>query len=375
MKEALPGKIGSIKMLDNFYRNKKVLVTGHSGFKGSWLSVWLSMLDAEICGFSKDIPTNPSNFKSINIDKKIRHIIGDIKDIDKLKKVFQDFKPEIVFHLAAQPLVRKSYKEPMDTFETNVLGTVNILECIKESSSVRAGVMITSDKAYRNQEWIWGYRENDLLGGEDPYSASKGCAELVINSYCKSFFQEGPFVASTRAGNVIGGGDWAEDRIVPDAVRAWVKKNPVIIRQPESTRPWQHVLEPLSGYLLLGKLLYEQGKTFAGQAYNFGPSNMDDKSVKDVLNSIKKYWDNAGWLIENHSSIAKESILLKLCCDKALSMLGWHSILSFEESMQMTALWYKSFYENKDTDMLKFSFDQIKIYKKKAKELGLPWSK
>jgi CDP-glucose 4,6-dehydratase len=375
MKEALPGKIGSIKMLDNFYRNKKVLVTGHSGFKGSWLSVWLSMLDAEICGFSKDIPTNPSNFKSINIDKKIRHIIGDIKDINKLKKVFQDFKPEIVFHLAAQPLVRKSYKEPMDTFETNVLGTVNILECIKESSSVRAGVMITSDKAYRNQEWIWGYRENDLLGGEDPYSASKGCAELVINSYCKSFFQEGPFVASTRAGNVIGGGDWAEDRIVPDAVRAWVKKNPVIIRQPESTRPWQHVLEPLSGYLLLGKLLYEQGKTFAGQAYNFGPSNMDDKSVKDVLNSIKKYWDNAGWLIENHSSIAKESILLKLCCDKALSMLGWHSILSFEESMQMTALWYKSFYENKDTDMLKFSFDQIKIYKKKAKELGLPWSK
>jgi len=362
-------------MLDNFYRNKKVLVTGHSGFKGSWLSVWLSMLDAEICGFSKDIPTNPSNFKSINIDKKIRHIIGDIKDINKLKKVFQDFKPEIVFHLAAQPLVRKSYKEPMDTFETNVLGTVNILECIKESSSVRAGVMITSDKAYRNQEWIWGYRENDLLGGEDPYSASKGCAELVINSYCKSFFQEGPFVASTRAGNVIGGGDWAEDRIVPDAVRAWVKKNPVIIRQPESTRPWQHVLEPLSGYLLLGKLLYEQGKTFAGQAYNFGPSNMDDKSVKDVLNSIKKYWDNAGWLIENHSSIAKESILLKLCCDKALSMLGWHSILSFEESMQMTALWYKSFYENKDTDMLKFSFDQIKIYKKKAKELGLPWSK
>jgi len=337
--------------------------------------VWLSMLDAEICGFSKDIPTNPSNFKSINIDKKIRHIIGDIKDINKLKKVFQDFKPEIVFHLAAQPLVRKSYKEPMDTFETNVLGTVNILECIKESSSVRAGVMITSDKAYRNQEWIWGYRENDLLGGEDPYSASKGCAELVINSYCKSFFQEGPFVASTRAGNVIGGGDWAEDRIVPDAVRAWVKKNPVIIRQPESTRPWQHVLEPLSGYLLLGKLLYEQGKTFAGQAYNFGPSNMDDKSVKDVLNSIKKYWDNAGWLIENHSSIAKESILLKLCCDKALSMLGWHSILSFEESMQMTALWYKSFYENKDTDMLKFSFDQIKIYKKKAKELGLPWSK
>ena len=362
-------------MFDNFYKNKKILVTGHCGFKGSWLTAWLLMMGADICGFSKNIPTSPSNFESIRIDKKIHHIIGDIKDIVKLKKTFQDFKPEIVFHLAAQPLVRKSYKEPKDTFDTNVIGTVNILECIKMSKSVKAGVIITSDKAYRNQEWIWGYRENDLLGGEDPYSASKGCAEIIINSYCKSFFKEGPYIASTRAGNVIGGGDWAEDRIVPDAVRAWIKDKPVIIRHPESTRPWQHVLEPLSGYLLLGKLLYEQGNKFASQAYNFGPSNLDDNSVKDVLNCIKKYWNNAGWLIENNNSIAKESILLKLSCDKALSKLGWHSILSFEESMQMTASWYKSFYEDKNIDMLKFSFDQMKIYKKKAKEMDLLWSK
>ena len=371
----LLGKIGSSKMFGNFYRNKKVLITGNTGFKGSWLSAWLLMLGADVCGFSKDIPTNPSNFKSININKKIRHFVGDVKDIDKLRKVFKDFKPEIVFHLAAQPLVRKSYKEPTETFETNVLGTMNILECIKGSSFVKAGVMITSDKAYRNQEWIWGYRENDLLGGEDPYSVSKGCAELVINSYCKSFFQDGPFIASTRAGNVIGGGDWAEDRIVPDAVRAWIKNKPVVIRHPESTRPWQHVLEPLSGYLLLGKLLYKKGKTFASQAYNFGPSNMDDHSVKDVLNCIKKYWDNAGWLIEKHNSTAKESILLKLSCDKALSMLGWHSVFSFEESMEMTASWYKSFYEDKDINMLEFSFDQIKTYEKKTKKRGLLWPK
>mgnify|MGYP006089332713 CR=1 FL=1 len=371
----LLGKIGRSKMFGNFYRNKKVLITGNTGFKGSWLSAWLLMLGADVCGFSKDIPTNPSNFKSININKKIRHFVGDVKDIDKLRKVFKDFKPEIVFHLAAQPLVRKSYKEPTETFETNVLGTMNILECIKGSSFVKAGVMITSDKAYRNQEWIWGYRENDLLGGEDPYSASKGCAELVINSYCKSFFQDGPFIASTRAGNVIGGGDWAEDRIVPDAVRAWIKNKPVVIRHPESTRPWQHVLEPLSGYLLLGKLLYRKGKTFASQAYNFGPSNMDDHSVKDVLNCIKKYWDNAGWLIEKHNSTAKESILLKLNCDKVLSMLGWHSVFSFEESMEMTASWYKSFYEDKDINMLEFSFDQIKMYEKKAKKIGLLWPK
>ena len=371
----LPGKIGSNKMLDNFYKNKRVLITGHSGFKGSWLSAWLLMLGAEICGFSKNIPSNPSNFKSINIDKKIQHFIGDVRDIDKLKKVFQDFKPEIVFHLAAQPLVRKSYKEPILTFETNVLGTINVLECIKNSSFVRASIMITSDKAYRNQEWTWGYRENDLLGGEDPYSASKGCAELVINSYCKSFFEEGPFVASTRAGNVIGGGDWAEDRIVPDAVRAWEKNKPVVIRHPESTRPWQHVLEPLSGYLLLGKLLYEKGKIFSGQAYNFGPSNIDDHSVKDVLNCINEYWNNAGWIIENQNSVVKESILLKLCCDKALNKLGWRSIFSFEETMQMTASWYKSFYEDKDIDMLKFSFEQIKKYEKKAKEAGLLWMK
>ncbi len=362
-------------MFGNFYKNKKILITGHTGFKGSWLSAWLLMLGSEVCGYSKDVPTNPSNFKSIKIKKKIKHVSADIKNISKLKKVFQNFKPEIVFHLAAQPLVRKSYKKPLLTFETNVLGTLNVLQCIKDSSSVKASVIITSDKAYRNQEWIWGYRENDTLGGEDPYSASKGCAELVINSYCKSFFNKGPFVASTRAGNVIGGGDWAEDRIIPDSVKAWVKKKPVIIRQPEATRPWQHVLEPLSGYLWLAKLLHEKGNLYAGQSYNFGPSNMEDHSVKDVLNYIKKYWDKASWLIKKNTPKEKESILLKLCCDKALSKLGWQSIFSFEETMKLTASWYKLYYEDKDADMLEYSFQQIKLYEKKAKNFGIQWSK
>ena len=367
------GKIGNRKMFGNFYKNKKILVTGNTGFKGSWLSAWLLMLGAKVCGFSKDIPTNPSNFKILKINNKIKHFVGDVRDLNKLKKVFKNFKPEIVFHLAAQPLVRKSYKDPLHTFETNVLGTINVLECIKDCSFVKSGIIITSDKAYRNQEWIWGYRENDLLGGEDPYSASKGCAELVINSYCNSYFKNGPYVASARAGNVIGGGDWAEDRIVPDAVKAWIKNKPVVIRQPESTRPWQHVLEPLSGYLLLGKLLFKQGKNFNGQAYNFGPSNMDDHSVKDVLNCINKYWVNSGWKIKKNHSTAKESVLLKLNCDKALNMLGWHSSFSFEETMKMTASWYKSYYGDKNIDMLNFSFDQIKIYEKKAKKLGLLW--
>ena len=333
------------------------------------------MLGANVYGFSKDIPTNPSNFICTNIDREITHTNGDINDKQKIRKVFKKFKPEIVFHLAAQPLVRKSYKEPLKTFETNILGTANILECIKESSFVKAGVMITSDKAYRNQEWIWGYRENDLLGGDDPYSASKGCAELIINSYCESFFKEGPYIASTRAGNVIGGGDWAKDRIIPDAIRAWSKNKSVIIRHPESTRPWQHVLEPLSGYLLLGKLLYQRGKNYSGQSYNFGPSNLDDHSVKDVLNSLKQYWTDASWLVEKNKTVAKESVLLKLSCDKALKVLGWKSVFSFDETMQMTALWYKSFYENKKMDMLEFSFDQIKIYEKKAKKVGLSWAK
>ena len=371
----LHGKNGINKMFGNFYKNKKVLITGHTGFKGSWLSAWLLMMGSEVCGFSKDIPTKPSNFESIKIKNKIKNYNGDIRDINKLKKVIKDFKPEIVFHLAAQSLVRKSYKEPLLTFETNIMGTLNVLESIKESSCIKAAVIITSDKAYRNQEWLWGYRESDPLGGEDPYSASKGSAELVINSYCKSFFQDGPFIASTRAGNVIGGGDWADDRIIPDAVRAWTKKKPVLIRNPDSTRPWQHVLEPLSGYLWLGKLLYEQGKTFSGHAYNFGPSNMDNYSVKDVLDCIKKYWNNAGWLVKKNNSDAKEAALLKLSCDKAVSKLGWKSILSFEETIKITTSWYKSYYEHKNNDMLDFSFKQIKLYEKKGKIEDASWSK
>ena len=351
MKEMLLGKIGSNKMFGNFYRNKKILVTGNTGFKGSWLSTWLLMLGANVCGFSKDIPTNPSNFKSINIGKKIRHFVGDVKDIDKLRKVFKDFKPEIVFHLAAQPLVRKSYKEPIQTFETNILGTMNILECIKESSFVKAGVMITSDKAYRNQEWIWGYRENDLLGGEDPYSASKGCAELVINSYCKSFFQDGPYVASTRAGNVIGGGDMKKDRIVPDIMKSLIKKTKLVIRSPSAVRPWQHVLEPLHGYLILGNyLMTNKFNNKIVPNWNFGPNINNIKSVKEIANKSLKLWNVKKKILFRNDKKFKEVNFLMLNSNKAKREIFWKPKLNFNDTMKLTVDWYKSFHKNENLE-------------------------
>ncbi|MCK4830018.1 CDP-glucose 4,6-dehydratase, partial [bacterium] len=251
-------------MFKGYYNKRRVLVIGHTGFKGSWLCAWLLQLGAEICGFSVNVPTKPSNFEILNLKGKIQHIEGDVRNRTQLLVAMKEFQPDIVFHLAAQSLVRRSYSNPAITFETNTLGTMNVLECMRQCQSIQAGVIITSDKCYRNVEWEWGYRENDFLGGEDPYSASKGCAELIIYSYMKSFFQNGPMVASARAGNVIGGGDWAEDRIVADAIKAWSQGKSVIIRSPNATRPWQHVLEPTFGYLLLAKALYQKGTFFTG---------------------------------------------------------------------------------------------------------------
>lgn len=362
-------------MFDNVYERKKVLVTGHTGFKGSWLCAWLLQLESEVCGFSINIPTNPSNFEVLNLKDRIRHVEGDVRNRRQLLCAVREFQPDIVFHLAAQSLVRRSYNDPTTTFETNVLGTMNVLECIRQCPSIQAGVIITSDKCYRNVEWIWGYRENDILGGEDPYSASKGCAELVIYSYINSFFQDSHRVASARAGNVIGGGDWAEDRIVPDAVRAWSQGKSVVIRNPNATRPWQHVLEPLSGYLWLGAKLWEKDTAAVGQTFNFGPGDSVNQSVIQVLSSMATHWPGADWKVEQIDEANQmESTLLKLCCDKALNTLSWKAILSFEETTTMTIEWYQTYYGQEKNLLLSLTNRQIEEYSSKARAEVLPWA-
>ncbi|MBA3018804.1 CDP-glucose 4,6-dehydratase [Patescibacteria group bacterium] len=362
-------------MFDDVYERKKVFVTGHTGFKGSWLCTWLLKLGAEVCGFSMNIPTNPSNFEILGLKDKMQHIEGNICNRNQLLLSLREFQPDIVFHLAAQSLVRRSYNDPVTTFETNALGTLNVLECMRQCPSVQAGVIITSDKCYRNLDWTWGYRENDILGGKDPYSASKGCAELIIYSYINSFFQEGARVASARAGNVIGGGDWAEDRVVPDAVRAWSQEKSVVIRRPNATRPWQHVLEPLSAYLWIGAKLLKKDTAAAGQAFNFGPDASVNKSVEQLISSMAKHWLGADWKVGRADATnQKESTLLKLCCDKALNLLNWKAILSFEETAAMTMEWYRTYYGHGKDHMLSLTDSQIEEYSSKACAKGLPWA-
>ena len=347
-------------MFANAYQGRRVFVTGHTGFKGSWLAAWLTRLGATVAGFSDGIPTEPSHFTAIHLGAHLEDLRGDIRDRQGMVDAVRRFKPEVVFHLAAQALVRKSYEDPAGTFEANMLGTMNVLEAVRACPSVRAVVMITSDKCYRNDEWVWGYRETDHLGGADPYSASKGCAEIIAHSYFQSFFKEGPACATVRAGNVIGGGDWALDRIVPDCARAWAEGRAVQIRSPWATRPWQLVLEPLSGYLWLGARLLDNGNAPfdpRGQAYNFGPA-------ADVNNTVGQ----AGM---------KECTLLKLCCDKALAHLGWKATLSFDETIRYTAEWYHRFYRGRDgatpPDMLDFSLGQIAAYVNAAEQRGQVW--
>ncbi|MGA1870970.1 MAG: CDP-glucose 4,6-dehydratase [bacterium] len=361
-------------LFQNFFKGKRVLVTGHTGFKGSWLTLWLVQLGAHVAGFSAYYPSEPCNFKLLGLERFIEHHEGDIRDSDTLLKVFEHYKPHIVFHCAAQPLVRRSYKEPKLTFDTNLGGTVNVLECIRRSGCVEATVIITSDKCYRNAEWVWGYREIDRLGGDDPYSASKACAEIAIRSYCSSYFNKegGVALASTRAGNVIGGGDWAEDRIVPDCVRAWSEGREALIRSPRATRPWQHVLEPLSGYLWLGALL-GKGEIKGGEAFNFGPQSDVIKTVSELITMFQHYWKRAQWRVEEGDVWVKESGLLKLCCDKALSLLDWRAILNFEETVELTAQWYKSLYEDKG-NMYEVSEAQIERYCMLAGERGARWA-
>jgi CDP-glucose 4,6-dehydratase len=358
-------------LFNNVYKNKKVLVTGHTGFKGSWLCAWLIKLSADVYGLSKNIPTQPSHFEAIRLKEKINHFEADVRSFNDVKKIIDQVKPDFVFHLAAQPIVRTSYIEPAATIETNVIGTMNILEALRQSNNKCCAIMITSDKCYDNVEWFWGYKETDALGGKDPYSASKGAAELVIKTYAKAFFSDKESnvkVVSTRAGNVVGGGDWAKDRIVPDCMRAWAENLAVIIRSPNATRPWQHVLEPLSGYLRVGQMLYEN-PALNSEPFNFGPPTDQNHTVLELVNEMKKHWNGNTKIIEDAG--AKECGLLKLNCDKALTMLGWKATLNFSETADMTVNWYKGFYEKKPAATL--TDRQIEEYTTIAKSRNQAW--
>jgi CDP-glucose 4,6-dehydratase len=359
------------------YDGKRVLVTGHTGFKGSWLALWLTSLGAEVTGVSSYLPSEPCNFTVLGLGKRIDDRRCDVRDLEALRRVFDETRPEVVFHLAAQTLVRKSYDDPKLTFDTNLGGTVNMLECIRAAENLKAAVIITSDKCYHNVEWPWGYRENDRLGGEDPYGASKACAEIAFHSYVQSFLPRTgaasfPRMATTRAGNVIGGGDWAEARILPDCIKALTRNEPVIVRNPEATRPWQHVLEPLSGYLWLGSNLLGSGE-FHGEAFNFGPDRRASESVREVVELLIACWGSGSWEYREEGSKKKENVLLKLSCEKAFYRLGWHPALSFEETIRMTAAWYKAFYAG-ERDMYEFSLGQIGEYIREAKRQGVAWA-
>ncbi|MAY82567.1 MAG: CDP-glucose 4,6-dehydratase [Flavobacteriales bacterium] len=367
-------------MFNNFYKDKKVLVTGNTGFKGSWLSLWLKQMGAVVYGISDRIPTKPSLFEILNLERSSNHTFEDIRNLDALKSIIKAIAPDIIFHLAAQPIVKLSYDDPIDTFSTNVMGTAHMLEAARELKNQCLFISITSDKCYDNQEWEWGYRENDALGGKDPYSASKAAAEITIRSYYESFFKKDESnikLCSVRAGNVIGGGDWADSRLIPDIYRAWSEKESVHIRSPHSTRPWQHVLEPLSGYLSLAQHLSEKPQ-LNGMAFNFGPNANQNHSVLDVLNELEKYWSNDGqkelFSIQENSDF-HEAGLLKLNCDRALHELQWRPTLEFESTLAMTAKWYNQYYNESESDMIAFSQKQIESYVEAAKKQGIPWAK
>ena len=365
-------------MIKNTFKNKNVLVTGHTGFKGTWLSLWLKQLGANVSGISIDIPSEPSHFNAANLSNKINDYRLDIRDGDAIKNLIDEIQPDYIFHLAAQALVRPSYDNPLETISTNALGTANILDALRALKKKVVAVMITSDKAYDNAEWVWGYRESDRLGGKDPYSASKGMAELVIRTYVESYFNapnSNVRIGITRAGNVIGGGDWAIDRIVPDCVNAWANSKTVDIRSPRATRPWQHVLEPLSGYLALASAL-SSNNSLHGEAYNFGPPAHQNFSVQLLIDEMAKYWDNVRWNdISQSQEHLHEAGLLKLNCDKALFDLKWTPSLQFEETIRMTVMWYKKFYEQNTGSMYDFSMHQITEYTHFAQERGVEWAK
>lgn len=359
---------------NNIYNGKTVLVTGHTGFKGSWLTSWLKKLGADVFGISKDIPTKPSHFELANLKRDISHHILDIRDSEKFSQVVAKISPDFIFHLAAQPLVKYSYDNPTETFSTNVMGMSHVLEGIRLLKNKCVGVLITSDKCYDNIEISRGYHENDTLGGKDPYSASKSAAELVFKGYFHSYFKNQSMkrIATARAGNVIGGGDWAQDRIIPDCFQAWENNQNVMLRNPNSTRPWQHVLEPLSGYLQLGSYLW-QGDSLNGQSYNFGPKDGENYSVLQLIKSIcSTFFDGS----DNHFEIANESefheaSLLALDCKKAEKDLFWNQTLSIEETCDFTSSWYQE-YQSQNEQII--SSKQIDKYVEIAQKKGQSWA-
>ena len=353
------------------FNNSRVIVTGHTGFKGSWLTAWLKRLGANVMGISLNIPTKPSNFYVSKINQGIKDVRLDIRNKKKLQKKILQFKPHFIFHLAAQSLVGESYKSPETTWQTNVIGTLNILETLRKLKNSCTVVIITSDKCYFNKEIHYGYKETDILGGKDPYSGSKASAELLIKSYIESFFshkKNNIFISSARAGNVIGGGDWATDRIVPDCARSWSKNNIATIRNPKATRPWQHVLEVIGGYLRLAVELNRK-KNLHGESFNFGPSLSKEFSVKQLVTKIGYYWKKVSWKISPKIKKKKfaESTLLRLNCNKSKRILKWKNILKFDETSKFVADWYRNYYGN-NSNMKKFTEFQIKEYEKLLKQ-------
>ena len=377
--QELHGRLGIQIVYKNSYRNKKVLVTGHTGFKGAWLTTWLLKLGANVVGYSKDIPTVPSMFIALGLEHKIKHCIGDVCDLVNFKKIISNEKPDFIFHLAAQAIVSTSYTDPVDTFMTNAVGTMNLLESLRHSKNPCVVILITSDKCYDNVEWVWGYKETDALGGKDIYSGSKGAAELVIKSYLHSYFSGANKhirIGIGRAGNVIGGGDWAKDRIIADSLRAWTAGRKVEIRSPNSTRPWQHVLEPLSGYLCLGMNLLESEKLH-GEAFNFGPRAEQNRAVVDLLQDLGEKW---GFASKNDMYAITANIpfheagLLKLNCDKALFHMKWLSTLTYIEMVNLIASWYDAYYNVKSSEMFDITTDQISIYEEAAIKSNASWA-
>ena len=362
-------------LFSGIYKDKTVLVTGHTGFKGSWLCFWLKQMGAKVVGYSLEAPTNPNHFELLNLD--ITSIKGNIKDLEHLNTVFQTYKPDIVFHLAAQALVKYSYENPIETYETNVMGTLKVFEASR-INNVKAIVNITSDKAYENREWIWGYRENDPMGGYDPYSSSKGCADILTNSYRNSFFNikdykktHNTLIATCRAGNVIGGGDWAKDRLITDIMISVSIGKKVSIRNPKATRPWQHVLEPLSGYLQIGQKLLEEKMEFA-EAWNFGPSDEGSIAVEEVVQNVKKHWDKIDYEINRDPNQLHEANLLKLDCSKAHILLKWKDVWDSETTFEKTVKWYKDYYENDKKVLTK---NDLESYIFDATNKGIIWTK
>jgi CDP-glucose 4,6-dehydratase len=342
-----------VELSASFWKSRRVLITGHTGFKGGWLAIWLQRLGATVAGYALPAPGEASLFDAARVGESMTSVMGDVRDLEQLSGFVSEYRPEVIFHLAAQSLVRRSYADPVETYGSNVMGTVHVLETARRCPDVRAVVNVTSDKCYENQEWPWGYRENEPMGGHDPYSSSKGCAELVTSAYRRSYFSSGPAaLASARAGNVIGGGDWAEDRLVPDVMRAILSHQAAVIRNPGSVRPWQHVLDPLRGYLKLAERLYHEGPEFA-QAWNFGPSDGDARPVGWLVDRLCALWGPpARWDHDTREGQPHEAYFLKLDCSKASAKLGWRPSLSLEDALGWTVDWYKCFEAGDDVRAL-----------------------